>query len=169
MTDIATGNASSDFGAQAEFDMRIYEARLEGYSVRSICRQLGLDEFEVQNAIMRAQDRISPNTREQLIDLDAARLDRYAVAIDPQAKAGDFEAIKVMLAIMERRAKLFGLDAPSKSDLLVRREAEFNSEPTGTDKMVVALQKIADMRAAETAAEAKVDAILEEASSDDDK
>lgn len=110
---------------------------------------------------MRAQDRISPATRGQLIHLDAARLDEYAVAVHPRAKAGDGEAIRLMLLIMERRSKLFGLDAPTRSDLLMRREAEYSSEPTSTDKFIAALQALQDQRQRESDAEAKIDAMFE--------
>ena len=135
-----------DSRAQAEFDLRIYGARLEGYSVKQICRELGIAEQEVNDAITRASDRISPKTRELLVQLDSARLDEYSITLHPRAKAGDIEAVRAMLAIMERRAKLFGLDAPTKSDFLMRREAISEEPTTSTDRFVAALQALQDQQ-----------------------
>ena len=152
-----------DSRAHAEFDLRIYGARLEGYSVKQICRELGIAEQEVNDAITRASDRISPKTRELLVQLDSARLDEYSITLHPRAKAGDIEAVRAMLAIMERRAKLFGLDAPTKSDFLMRREAISEEPTTSTDRFVAALQALQDQRKAEQ----QFDAAFEEVAGND--
>ena len=68
-----------------------------------------------------------------------------------------------MLAIMERRAKLFGLDAPTKSDFLMRREAISEEPTTSTDRFVAALQALQDQRKAEQ----QFDAAFEEVAGND--
>jgi hypothetical protein len=45
---------------------------------------------------------------------EAERLDELESAIWPNAMAGNLDAIDRCLAIMERRARLLGLDAPTR-------------------------------------------------------
>jgi len=50
--------------------------------------------------------------------LDIERTDEMILAIWQRAKRGDLGAIKTILSLMERRAKLLGLDAPTQQSLL---------------------------------------------------
>ena len=51
---------------------------------------------------------------EHLRTLEALRLDEIQAKIWDKAIAGDYRAVDRVLRIMERRAKLLGLDAPVK-------------------------------------------------------
>jgi hypothetical protein len=65
-------------------------------------------------------DRLAEQTMEKadhLRQLEARRLDRMLVALDDQIEAGDPTAINAALRIMERRSKLFGLDAPDQQEV----------------------------------------------------
>jgi len=48
---------------------------------------------------------------------EGARLDRMQRAVWPAAISGDIKAGAQVLRIMERRARLFGLDAPTKVEV----------------------------------------------------
>jgi hypothetical protein len=50
----------------------------------------------------------------ELRQLEGARLDTLQAQWWPHAIRGDYPAAKFVLRIMERRAKLFGLDAPQQ-------------------------------------------------------
>ena len=58
-------------------------------------------------------DRVTTKRAARLRDLEAARLDRLTQALEPGITAGDPRAILAAVRVMERRAKLFGLDAPT--------------------------------------------------------
>jgi hypothetical protein len=49
-----------------------------------------------------------------LIVLELMRLERLHAAVWPQAIRGDVNAVDRVLRIMERRARLLGLDAPKR-------------------------------------------------------
>jgi hypothetical protein len=68
--------------------------------------------LDVQTAL-GALDAVIRQTAERLRDLEAARLDRLNVALANGIKAGTPAAIFAAVKVMERRAKLFGLDAPT--------------------------------------------------------
>lgn len=46
-----------------------------------------------------------------------ARLDRLNLALAPGIRSGDPRAVKAAVRLMERRAKLFGLDATRHLDI----------------------------------------------------
>jgi hypothetical protein len=69
--------------------------------------------YDVQ-AALGTLDQAVKQKAERLRDLEAARLDRLTVALTPGIKAGMPGAILAAVRVMERRAKLFGLDAPTK-------------------------------------------------------
>ena len=51
---------------------------------------------------------------EGVVDLEVERLDVMLLAIWQDVRSGDTQAINTALRIMERRARLMGLDAPTK-------------------------------------------------------
>ncbi len=50
--------------------------------------------------------------------LDLARLEALFIPVYGQALSGDLMAVNAMLQIMERRAKLLGLDAPVRTEVI---------------------------------------------------
>jgi hypothetical protein len=55
-------------------------------------------------------DAVKKERAEKLRELDLARLDRATLALGRKIQAGDERAIMAMVRIMERRARLAGLD-----------------------------------------------------------
>jgi hypothetical protein len=49
-------------------------------------------------------------------ELELARLDRIQRGVWAQAIAGDTKAVRAVLLVMDRRARLLGLDAPTRID-----------------------------------------------------
>jgi hypothetical protein len=68
---------------------------------------------------------------DELRTLEVERLDAAAAAIYPSVKQGQYGAIDRWIKIMERRAKLLGLDAPTKTDVT-----------SGGDKITVTIKGI---------------------------
>ena len=49
-----------------------------------------------------------------MVDTDLARIESYIKAMEPQLDNGNLDAIDRVMKLLDRRAKLAGLDAPSK-------------------------------------------------------
>lgn len=58
-----------------------------------------------------------PEDRHKWLTLELAKLDSLEFAIATQTQAGNLGAVDRALRVMERRAKLLGLDAPSRVEV----------------------------------------------------
>lgn len=100
--------------ATIEREKRAVELRKAGLDYRTIASQLGLKSASsahqiVQRALQRT---LREAGTEQVRDFEGDRLDRLQTAVWGRAMQGDIPAVNAVLRIMERRARLFGLDAP---------------------------------------------------------
>jgi hypothetical protein len=95
------------------------ELRTLGYSYRAIATKCGVNEStsygDVQNAI-GLLDNIRREKAEQYRTLELLRLDAMTLSLTEKIDSGDTKAIVVAVKIMERRAKLLGLDALPKTE-----------------------------------------------------
>ena len=94
--------------------------RLEGASYREIADLLGYQgPSGAFRAVERGLSKLCPVERIELLRrMELSRLDRLMRALWPKALQGDYGAIDRVLAIMARRAKLLGLDAPAKASFV---------------------------------------------------
>jgi hypothetical protein len=93
------------------------QLRLAGATYTQISQQLGVSRSYAFYLVATALDRTKTRTEEtaaQLRELDLSRLDAMLWGIWKTALAGNLLAIDRVLKILERRAKLLGLDAPTK-------------------------------------------------------
>jgi hypothetical protein len=91
--------------------------RLAGYSHRDIAAQLGVAPSSAYKRVRHALDELNKTnleSAEQLRALELLRLDELLSSLWDTAIAGDLRAVDRVLKVMERRAKLLGLDAPVK-------------------------------------------------------
>lgn len=98
------------------------ECRLKGMSYRAIAAEMGKNLATVYKYVHSATKIIRENYTEKaevLVSLERQKLDRLEVGLIEAARNGDIKSATVMLKIMERRAKLLGLDEPSKSEVKV--------------------------------------------------
>lgn len=88
------------------------ELRLAGVTLSEIARMLG---YKSASGVVKALDSAILRTLQQPADnvraLELTRLDRLVIALWPKALAGDSDAVRRVLDIMERRSKYLGLDA----------------------------------------------------------
>lgn len=97
---------------------RALELRLAGLKYGEIANALGYASGQgAHNAVtraMRQETAQSEEHREQLRALQLARTERMLRAIWPNVIAGDLFAIDRALKILDRQARLLGLDAPTQ-------------------------------------------------------
>ncbi len=117
--------------AEVVLQNRILELRLRGLSCRAIGERLALPEGTTSELLKAALAKASADgamLAQQVIDLELERCDALQSAFwrtamrPPQTKRGrnyqaQEKAAKVIIAVMERRAKLRGLDAPEQKKL----------------------------------------------------
>lgn len=95
------------------------ELRAAGASYREIGAALGVTHVTARNWVLTAVDEVKYEQAETMRKVEGTSLDRLQRALWPQAIQGDAKAAQGVLRIMERRARLFGLDAPVKVDATV--------------------------------------------------
>ena len=100
--------------------------RQQGYDYEEVARQLQLKyKFQVSpgmanKAVKRALKRVRENSAEtakEVIGLEDGRLDTLFMFAMNKVRQGNLDAIGQALKIMERRAKLHGLDAAIKAQV----------------------------------------------------
>jgi hypothetical protein len=96
--------------------VKVLELRIASVTYRQTGQQLDVSEktayYDVQDELGRL-DKVRQDKVERLRDLEGRRLDGLQVALAPGIRNGDPRAINAAVRVMERRAGLFGLDAPT--------------------------------------------------------
>ena len=100
--------------------------RLAGYSYGEIASELGYANASgAHKAVMRALEKLHPVEKaEKLRRIEAARLDRLWRRLWAKLEEGDLSVVDRLLKIMERRARLLGLDAPARAGLVLSNGKE---------------------------------------------
>lgn len=94
------------------------EMRRQGYLLREIGEKLGIDSSTASKLIQAALKEIVREPAEQVLHYELERLD--AMFVKAYERASDREkpfnkdAVDTCIKVMERRAKLLGLDKPTK-------------------------------------------------------
>jgi len=104
-----------------EKERQVVQYRQGGATFDAIAKKLGYaDESGARVAFKRAMERMRDDAlNAEMRELHRQRLEVALTAIWPDVVKGDLEAIKVMLKILERDAKLYGIDAPVKTEMEV--------------------------------------------------
>lgn len=96
-------------------EIKVLELRRAGLTWQKIALETGYaDPTGAYAAYKRAVKRVLKEPVQEVLDQELDRLDRLQVAVWPRAMKGDDRAINTILRLMERRAKLLGLDAAQK-------------------------------------------------------
>jgi len=103
-----------------EREVEALNLRKSGATYDQIGKALGITTQGAYKAIIRSLKRLNEQnseSSEELRRLEIERLDRMLVAIWPQVLNGNQGAVDRAIKISERRAKLLGLDAPTRADI----------------------------------------------------
>jgi hypothetical protein len=97
--------------------MMALDFRLAGKTYREVGQLMGFSEQRAHQLVTQELQRLNALRAEaaaEVMRLEAERLDALLAGLWDAAKGGDVAAVDKVLAIMGRRAKLYGLDAPTK-------------------------------------------------------
>ncbi|TQF04770.1 hypothetical protein E6W39_24255 [Kitasatospora acidiphila] len=103
------------------------ELRIQGKSWQEIADLLGYDSKgtacnDVRRALQKAVQALAvPMEEYRQLELD--RLDKMQDALWPKVLEGDTKAVDTTLRLMDRRAKLLGLDAPTRTEGVLTLDA----------------------------------------------
>jgi hypothetical protein len=104
--------------AAAERKRQALELRKSGATYAQIRDAVGYrSTASAYQAVVSALRELTREPAEEVLRLELARLDRLLLAVWPRAIQGDDRAIRSAVAVLERRAKLLGLDAPARVEL----------------------------------------------------
>ena len=103
-------------------EFQVLDLRLKGLSLRAIGKRLGVchaTAYKAMSRVLAKLEAASAEKAEELRRIETERLDLMLEALLPKAtnkRNPNGAAADRVLKIMERRAKLWGLDAPKKFD-----------------------------------------------------
>ena len=98
--------------------------RLAGLTYAQISERMRISHDAAEDMVDRVLGEVRDRGVAELRELEGARLDRAQAAIWTQVLEGDLKAVDTFLRLSSRRAKMFGLDAPTKIDLSLNVRAE---------------------------------------------
>lgn len=97
-----------------------FDLRKRGATYDEIGRVLGITKQAAYELVKRELDYIRANMQddvEAVRAMELERLDRLFAGSYAQAAGGDPKALASIMRVMERRARLLGLDAPIRQDI----------------------------------------------------
>jgi transposase len=112
--------------------------KLAGVSTAQIAERMGIQPDTVRKLIARTLRTAENRAVEQMRTIENARLDRAQAAIWSQVLAGDVRAVIAFLQISARRAKLNGLDSPTKIDISADVRSEMERALADLERVVLA-------------------------------
>ena len=104
----------------AERRHRALDLRIAGATYRQIGQQLGVSYQTAYRDVDESLSELAELQRgkaEKLREIELERLEKMTLGLWPKVRHGDEKAVRALVSVMDRRAKLLGLDAPSKQDL----------------------------------------------------
>ncbi len=111
-----------------EREKQALSMRRAGATYLQIADTLGYgNPSNAHRAVFRALDRVPLENAHQLRMMECLRLDALQTAHWTPALAGNAPNARIVLRVMERRARLLGLDAPSRMEISEEVDAEIKS------------------------------------------
>jgi len=119
MPGVKNGHKTSPETAEAKMRAaKALELRMEGKTFATIAKEAGYNSPQAaHDAVKRALDATLREPADRLRALELERLDVLWQIQYLNAQAGDVQAMGACMKIMERRAKLLGLDAAVKAEV----------------------------------------------------
>jgi DNA-binding CsgD family transcriptional regulator len=93
------------------------DLRAEGLTFQEIGARLGVSRQMAARIVRRGLRALPRESAAELVVLQDAQLDMIWAAMFPRAVEGSPRAAAVCIRVLERRAKLHGLDAPTRTEV----------------------------------------------------
>lgn len=113
------GRKRSEKGAILERQIQALELRKAGWAFHEIGVRLGISTtqaFRDVSTQLKQLAALALDNANELRQLELERLDMLIQGLEPMARVGNPGAVNSYLRVMERRAKLLGLDAPVRQE-----------------------------------------------------
>ncbi len=120
--------ASADKVRARELEIKALEYRKSGASYEQISRALGVSKAGAWKAVKRGLANLNKECAErakEVRQIETLRLDKMWNSIYEDVLLGDPRAINTALRIMERRARLWGLDEKNEEEEREKKEIVF--------------------------------------------
>lgn len=137
---------NADTAGAAERRQQAFELRKSGQSYRAIGESLGVTHTTARRYVDRILDDLHAQTiasAERYRALQLERLNDMMLALWPAVKRGDTAAIREARGLMEREAKLLGIDSPTRIDLAVLMRKLADEEGMDPEDAVAEAERIA--------------------------
>ena len=111
---------AAEKGAILERQLQALDLRKAGFTYRAIGDRLGVDYTTAYKDVQSELKRLSAlalDSAGELRQMELERLDMLTKGLEPMAAVGKPDAVSAYLRVMERRAKLLGLDAPVRQEV----------------------------------------------------
>lgn len=108
---------TSEQGAIARRQLLALDLRISGLSFRAIADKLDVSHQQIFRDVENELERLAglrADKAETLRELELQRLDKIINSLDSWVSSGNVGAVNAWIKASERRAKLLGLDAPTK-------------------------------------------------------
>ena len=108
--------------SQADRRAKVLTYRMSGASTRDIAAKLDCSHTTVERDITALMDEVNRHNAERAGEMHAlenARLDKLQGAVWVTALTGHPDSVRTVLSVMERRAKLNGLDKPIQIEAML--------------------------------------------------
>lgn len=107
---------------QQEIALKALELRKAGATYEMIAQQLGYkSKGTAFSAVARLMNQSKREGAKEAFEMELRRLDDLLMSVWPAARQGEMPAIDRALRIMERRAKMLGIDAPERSQQQIQQ------------------------------------------------
>lgn len=96
---------------------RVAELRLQHHTQAEIAKAVGVSVATVNGDLKAIRDEWADRrttSYEEWVGEEIAKMDRLERTLLPQAIVGDYAAVDRILAVMDRRARMLGLDKPQQ-------------------------------------------------------
>ncbi len=130
----------------AQRDAEAARLRSKGMSYRDIATEMSCNVASAHRAVQRALARIPLDAVEDLRQIEGERLENLwlvacEIALNGSNSDRQLRAVDRCLAIMERKARLFGLDAPTRNVVSVITEDVIDTEIARLEAEIAQLDK----------------------------
>lgn len=109
-------------------DSEVWRAYLYGNTQEQIATQQGISQQRVSQILTKIRDTIPQNNKADAALIDLARLDLLLSGVMPDATRGDTKASAAALRIIERRARMLGLDATEPLSVVLERHRDLEAQ-----------------------------------------